>query len=258
MDGNRRFAKKVNIQKVKGHSKGFDKLSETLQWCLDIGVKEVTVYAFSIENYKRTKEEVDDLMNLSREKLKRLLEEKEVINEYGMKIRIIGNRSLLPQDITELMTEAEDMFKNNNKTILNIAFSYSAQDEITNAVNLSLRGLHEGSLNEEDLNVSLLSRCLYTADSPHPELVIRTSGETRLSDFLLWQSSCSYLHFTGVLWPEFSVWDFLWAIFKYQRVAEKLDELRNNLHPTGNFSPKAAQFLNKIQLGQLKNSIVPI
>lgn len=230
MDGNRRFARKTNVRKIEGHTKGFDKLSETLQWCLDIGINEVTVYAFSIENFKRSEEEVNDLLELTREKLKRLLEEKNKLMERGIKIRIIGNISLLPQDIIKLIAEAELYTKDNTKAILNVAFSYTAQDEMTNSVNQILKGLKSESLDISDVNIALFENCLYTGSSPPPDLIIRTSGETRLSDFLLCQGSFSYLHFTGVLWPELTAWDFLWAIFKYQIYCNTLKEARDEVN----------------------------
>ncbi|KAK9511581.1 hypothetical protein O3M35_000211 [Rhynocoris fuscipes] len=247
MDGNRRFAKKNNVEKLEGHSKGFDKLSETLQWCHDIGITEVTVYAFSIENFKRTKKEVDDLMRLTKEKFQRLLEESNKLMEYGLRIRVIGNRDYLPDDIVKIIAEAEYKTKDNNKTLLNVAFSYTSQDEITTAMNLTLQGLNSGEIEESDVNLNLLSSCLHTEDSPYPELIIRTSGETRLSDFLLWQGSCSYLHFTGVLWPELTLWDFIWALFKYQCVAKELDAARNNLQSLEPLSAKGLAYIDRIK-----------
>uniref|UniRef100_A0A0V0G5Q6 Alkyl transferase n=1 Tax=Triatoma dimidiata TaxID=72491 RepID=A0A0V0G5Q6_TRIDM len=259
MDGNRRFAKKKNVEKMEGHTKGFDKLSETLQWCLDIGITEVTVYAFSIENFKRSKGEVDDLMQLTKEKFKRLLEERDKLMEHGLRIRVIGNMGYLPEDIAKLAAEAEFMTKENNKTLLNVAFSYTAQDEITSAVNLTLQGLNNGELNVADINLNLLSKCLHTQNSPYPELIIRTSGETRLSDFLLWQGSCSYLHFTGVLWPELSLWHFLWAIFKFQCVCKNLDIVKNKLQSFPALSSNGSAFIDGVdtyRLDLIKKALV--
>lgn len=258
MDGNRRFARKNNVRKCEGHVKGFDKLSETLQWCLELGVKEVTVYAFSIENFKRSKEEVDDLMALTRDKFKALLAEREKLMEKGLRIRIIGNISLLSDDIVKMIAEVELLTKDNSKALLNVAFAYTAQDEMTNAVNLILKGVKSKELNEADLNTSLFNNCLFTKDSPPPELLIRTSGETRLSDFLLFQSSFSYLHFTGVLWPELSAWDFLWALFKYQRAystlaqAMKTGNLKQPLTCNGT---RFIESINKNHLNFLNNTL---
>lgn len=253
MDGNRRFARKNNVRKIEGHTKGFEKLSETLQWCLDVGVEIVTVYAFSIENFKRSEEEVNDLLELTREKLRRLLEEKEKLTERGIKIRIIGNLSLLPPDIIKLIAEAELITKDNSKAILNVAFSYTAQDEMTQSISQIVNGLKSGSLDESDVNMALFENCLYTRSIPPPELIIRTSGETRLSDFLLCQGSFSYLHFTGVLWPELTAWDFLWAIFKYQMFANDLKKAREESSSNSDLTINGLKFIEQIDKNHYRN-----
>lgn len=127
MDGNRRFASKSRIDKKQGHSRGFDKLSETLQWCLDLGIQEVTVYAFSIENFKRSNAEVDALMSLARDKFEKLLEEKDKLHEKGIRIQVIGNLKLLPRDILSSMAEAMLLTKNNKSAVLNVAFAYTSR-----------------------------------------------------------------------------------------------------------------------------------
>lgn len=187
MDGNRRFANKSKIKRHEGHVKGFEKLSETLQWCLDLGIKEVTVYAFSIENFKRSKDEVDSLMQLAREKFNRLLEERDKLNERGIKIKIIGNLKLLPKDICQKIAEAMLLTKNNKAAILNIAFAYTSRDEITTSIKSINGGLNNHVIDVDDISQSLLKGALYTSDSPEVDLLVRTSGEKRLSDFLLWQ-----------------------------------------------------------------------
>lgn len=187
MDGNRRFADKSHIEKREGHARGFDKLSETLQWCLDIGITEVTVYAFSIENFKRSSDEVESLMSLAREKFKKLLEERDKLHERGICIRIIGNLSLLPKDILKTMAEAVLLTKNNKTAILNVAFAYTSRDEITNSMKTIVKGVKNDEIDVEDINEALFSECLYTNKSTCPDLLVRTSGEVRFSDFLLWQ-----------------------------------------------------------------------
>lgn len=187
MDGNRRFAVKANMKKTEGHSKGFDKLSEVLQWCLDIGVQEVTVYAFSIENFKRSKEEVETVLNLAREKFKRLLEEKDKLKENGICVRIIGNMDHIPEDIRRTIAEAVLETRHLDRAILNVAFAYTSRDEITNSIETIMDGVDRGELEEKDIDDDLITQCLYTGDRPDPDLLVRTSGETRLSDFLLWQ-----------------------------------------------------------------------
>lgn len=190
MDGNRRYAVKTNlICKNEGHVKGFDKLSEALQWCQDIGIKEVTVYAFSIENFKRSDEEVRTLLQLVREKMLLLLEEKDKLNERGICIRVIGNLSLLPVDIQKLMAKAMLMTQGNSTAILNVAFAYTSRDEITESVKMIVKGVEDNDLLPQDVNEQLIRKCMYTRNSPDPDLLLRTSGEVRLSDFLLWQVS---------------------------------------------------------------------
>ncbi|XP_046629219.1 dehydrodolichyl diphosphate synthase complex subunit DHDDS isoform X1 [Neodiprion virginianus] len=233
MDGNRRYANKNGVKKVEGHTKGvskfcfrFDKLAETLQWCLELGIPEVTVYAFSIENFKRSEEEVNGLMELARQKFQNLLDEREKLMEHGVCIRAIGNLSLIPKDVQKLIAEAMIITKNNNRAFLNVAFSYTSRDEITNAVKDVVGGVVRGHIMTEDINEELISECLYTNHSPEPDLVIRTSGEVRFSDFLLWQTTCSCIYFTEVLWPEFTVWDLLAAVFYYQRCYTDLEAVK--------------------------------
>ncbi|PIK36391.1 putative dehydrodolichyl diphosphate syntase complex subunit DHDDS [Apostichopus japonicus] len=182
MDGNRRYARKSSIDRQEGHLQGFNKLAETLQWCLDLGITEVTVYAFSIENFKRSKDEVDGLMHLARQKFEKLLEEKNEIMKHGVCIRVLGDLTLLPKDVQEVVADAMYISRNNTS----------------------------------DISEEVLEKCFYTSHSPDPDLLIRTSGEVRLSDFLLWQSSYSVLAFVEVLWPEYSIWHFFQGILYYQ------------------------------------------
>lgn len=226
MDGNRRYANKNGVKKAEGHTKGFDKLTETLQWCLELGIPEVTVYAFSIENFKRSKEEVDGLMELARKKFQNLLDEREKLMEHGVRIRIIGNLSLIPKDMQRLIAEAMIITKDNNRAFLNVAFAYTSKDEMTHSVKEIVRGVEKADILPEDISEELISECLYTNHSPEPDLLIRTSGEVRFSDFLLWQTTCSLIYFTEVLWPEFSVWDLLAAVFYYQRCYADIEKVK--------------------------------
>ncbi|RMB91144.1 hypothetical protein DUI87_32280 [Hirundo rustica rustica] len=189
MDGNRRYAQKCHVERQQGHSQGFDKLAQTLRWCLNLGIREVTVYAFSIENFKRSKEEVDGLMDLARQKFSRLLEEQENLKKHGVCIRVLGDLPLLPVDIQELIAQAVLATRNYNKCFLNVCFAYTSRHEISNAVREMAWGVEQGLLEPSDVSESLLDKCLYTNNSPDPDLLIRTSGEVRLSDFLLWQKA---------------------------------------------------------------------
>ncbi|XP_067675918.1 dehydrodolichyl diphosphate synthase complex subunit DHDDS-like [Haliotis asinina] len=228
MDGNRRFAVKNSMEKAEGHLKGFDKLAETLDWCLDLGICEVTVYAFSIENFKRSKEEVDCLMELARKKFARLLEEKELIEKHGVCIRVLGNLRLLPTDVQKTIAEAVELTKHNNRAILNVCFAYTARDDMCTAMREMVEGVSKGLLKHSDISEDLLGKCLYTSQSRHLDLLIRTSGEVRLSDFLLWESSYSCLAFVKVLWPEFSIWHLYGAVLHYQRSYQAIQNAKLN------------------------------
>lgn len=217
MDGNRRYAQKNSMDRAQGHLMGFDKLTETLQWCLDLGITEVTVYAFSIENFKRSKEEVDGLMELARQKFTRLMQERELIHKHGVCFRVLGNLSLLPRDIQEIIAEAVHITKHNSRAILNICFAYTSREEICTAMREVGEGVQLGLIRESDISEPLLEKCLYTNRSPNPDLLLRTSGEVRLSDFLLWQTAFSVLSFMPVLWPEFSIWHLYAGVLHYQR-----------------------------------------
>ncbi|XP_071494705.1 dehydrodolichyl diphosphate synthase complex subunit DHDDS-like [Diadema antillarum] len=216
MDGNRRFAKKQSVQTIEGHSLGFEKLAETLQWCLDLGITEVTVYAFSIENFKRSREEVDGLMELARKKFLRLLEERDQIMKHGVCIRVIGDLNLLPRDVQEVVAEAMHISQHNTRATLNVCLAYTSRQEMASAVRDVAQGVEEGLLLPSDVSEELLEKCLYTNKSRDPDLLVRTSGEVRLSDFLLWQSGYSVLSFVNVLWPEFSIWHLFAAVLHYQ------------------------------------------
>lgn len=190
MDGNRRYANKLHLKTTTdGHIHGFDKLAEALQWCLDTGIEEVTVYAFSIENFKRSQSEVDTLMQMARDKFTKFLEERDRLNERGICIRIIGNWSMCPLDIQKCMADAVLLTRKNNKAFLNVAFAYTSRDEITDAVKTIVNGVRHNELELSDICDDLIRRCMYSGRSPDPDLLVRTSGETRLSDFLLWQVS---------------------------------------------------------------------
>lgn len=185
MDGNRRYAKSQQLRHIEGHSQGFEKMAKCLRWCLDIGIKEVTTFAFSIENFKRSDEEVNDLLDLAREKFQNIINDEAKLNEHGVRIMVIGNLSLLPEDLQKLIAKAMIITEHNYKLFLNIAFSYTSRDEMTQSVETILKLGDE--LKPEDINERLIEECLYTRHSPPPDLIFRTSGETRISDFMMWQ-----------------------------------------------------------------------
>ena len=155
--------------------------------CLELEIKEVTVFAFSIENFKRSQEEVDTLLSLAREKFAKLMEEKDKLMEKGVKIRVIGNMKLLPADLQKSIADAMLLTKDNDKSILNVAFAYTSRDEITHSIETIVKGVEADELKREDLHHSLIDKCLYTNHCSQVDLLVRTSGEMRFSDFLLWQ-----------------------------------------------------------------------
>lgn len=216
MDGNRRFAVKKKYERCVGHLLGFNKVSETLEWCSGLGVREVTLYAFSLENFKRSKEEVDCLMELAKNKFSALLDEKDLVMSHSLCVRIIGNLSYLPQDLQVILAQVVDFTKHNKKVFLNVCCAYTSQEEMTQAMRKMEGGVGRGSIVPSDIDEKLFEKSLYTSECSEPDILIRTSGEVRLSDFLLWQTSYSMLWFTSVLWPEFSRWHLYSVILLYQ------------------------------------------
>lgn len=196
MDGNRRFATKAGMaSSTDGHRLGFDKLAEALQWCLELGIAEATVYAFSIENFKRSPAEVETLMRLAGDKFEQLLGEVDRLHERGICIRVVGDWSMLPLPLQRSMAMAVLQTRHNRKATLNVAFAYTSRDEATAAIRAIAAEVADGGddvvsgLRPEDVTEELLRGCMYTRLSAEPELLVRTSGESRLSDFMLFQVS---------------------------------------------------------------------
>jgi ditrans,polycis-polyprenyl diphosphate synthase len=177
----------------------------------------VTVYAFAIDNFKRPAEEVNKLMDFARDMFQKLLDERHKLMDTGKCVRVIGDLSLLAPDIQQLVAEIVLLTKDNRHKVLNICFPYASRHEMTEALQELQICVRNGLIRESDINESLISKFLYTSQSSDPDLLVRTSGETRLSDFLLWQTSFSVIAFADVLWPEFTIWDLFSAILYYQR-----------------------------------------
>lgn len=186
-------------------------------------------------------------MDLAREKFQKLLEEKDKLMEESVCIRIIGNLSLLPDDLKKLMAQAVLLTKDNNKAILNIAFSYTSRDEIGHSVNTILEGINKNEIQMEDIDEDLISNCLYSHASPNPDILIRTSGEVRLSDFLLWQTGFTQICFNEVLWPEFSFWDLLGLVFKYQRSFSGVKNIQTEDHNNEKDNVRVNNFLKTLR-----------
>lgn len=224
MDGNRRWARKLKLEVHQGHAQGGEKLIESLEWCLDAGVEVVTVYAFSIENFKRPKSEVDEIMKLCEIKFREILERRETIHRNRVRVRVLGELSRLSPALQQLMRKI--MANTSNFTdgpLLNICFSYACRYDIANSVSTLVSMCDLGKIQYEDITDGSVASYLCTGfangNDPrtcYPDLLVRTSGETRLSDFLLWESCFSVLSFCNTLWPDLSAWDFVRMIIDYQ------------------------------------------
>jgi undecaprenyl diphosphate synthase len=215
MDGNGRWAKKHFLPKAMGHRKGAEALDRLLKDAKDSGVKYITVYAFSTENWKRSQEEVSAIMGLLREYINRYFLENE---NNTLKVDSVGDLTALSPDLQEDIARLKEISKNRTGINLRIGMNYGGRDEITRAVKQIVQDAKDGKINPEDVTEQLISSRLDTGDIPDPELIIRTSGEYRTSNFLLWQSAYSEYYFTDKLWPDFTIDDFNDAIKYYQGI----------------------------------------
>ncbi len=199
MDGNGRWAKKRGMPRSVGHQKGAAVFKTISRYCRDCGIKYLTVYAFSTENWKRSSEEVSGIMNLFREYLKDVKN----YTKENIRVKFIGDRSVLDDDIVALMEDTEKTSEAYDSMTLNIAINYGGIPEITNAARICAEKVKNGELSVEDIAAEVIEKELYTGSQPAPDLIIRTGGEYRLSNFLTWQSAYSELYFCDVLWPDF-------------------------------------------------------
>ena len=223
MDGNRRFAQKLGMEPVKGHLAGSDKLEEVMNWCIELGINVLTVYAFSTENIKRNKDEADFLMKMFAENFRKVGDD-ERVHKNKIRIKAIGKIENLPKNVQDAIKYAEEKTKNYDKYFFNIAVAYGGREEILNAVKRIAEDVKKGKINEEDINEKLMSSYLYTSNLPDPDLILRTSGEERISNFLLWQIAYSELYFADVYWPGLRKIDFLRAIKSYQERQRRFGE----------------------------------
>ncbi|MFS0915901.1 isoprenyl transferase [Brevibacillus sp. 179-C 1.1 NHS] len=218
MDGNGRWANKRSLPRVAGHRAGMKAVKEVVKVADEIGVRYITMYAFSTENWKRPRDEVDFLMKLPQEFLSTELDE---LIERGVRIRMLGSKSELPSHTLKALLEAEEKTKDNSGLQLNFALNYGGRDELAKAFSVMAAQVKAGELQPEQLNEELISSYLYTSEIPDPDLLIRTSGEIRLSNFMLWQLAYTELWFTDVLWPDFTREHFYQAIVEYQGRARR-------------------------------------
>lgn len=213
MDGNGRWAQTHNRPRDFGHQRGAKVLEKISLYANEIGITYMTVYAFSTENWSRPEKEVKGLMNLLRRYLKGHIKDS---NKNNLKIKIIGDARDLPEDIQDLITQLEDITKDKNGMILNIALNYGGRDEIIRGIHKLLGDVANGTIDGSQVDEVMFSKYLDTANTPDPDLLIRTSGEQRLSNFLTWQSAYSEFYFTDCLWPDFSEDEFDNALEVYK------------------------------------------
>jgi tritrans,polycis-undecaprenyl-diphosphate synthase [geranylgeranyl-diphosphate specific] len=215
MDGNRRFAQELGWGALEGHKMGRKKLEEVVEWCRDLGIKILTLYAFSTENLNRDEEEVATLMKMFAENFRKIGDDKR-IHQHRIKVQVIGQRELLPKEVQESIQYAEEKTKDYDNYIINLAVAYGGRQEILRAIKDLVKDAKEGKIDIDSIDEDLFSSRLYTGDLPDPDLILRTSGEERISNFLLWQLAYSELYFADVYWPGLRKIDFLRAIRSYQ------------------------------------------
>ena len=211
-DGNRRWAKKHKLPSLQGHKKGYEKLQELCNWCEERGVKALTAFGFSTENWNRSEAEVSYLMKLLEDGIKSFKNDKKLTNK-SVRVRIIGQKDRLPKSLQETIQEVETFTKNNTKLYLNLAVSYGGKWDILNAI----KKIVEDKIPAEKIDEKLFESYLSTAGLPNPDLIIRAGGEMRLSNFVLWQAAYSELYFSPKLWPDFNKKDFDLALSEFNR-----------------------------------------
>lgn len=214
MDGNGRWAKKRGLIRSFGHRAGMEAVKRIVKASSKIGIKYLTLYAFSTENWRRPVNEINVLMNLLVEYLSKEITE---LNQNNVKINFIGDLTNIPNKCIKQIREAEELTKNNEGLVLNIALNYGGRNEIVNAVKKICKDAINNNIEITDIDENMVSRYLFTAGQPDPDLLIRPSGELRLSNFLLWQSAYSELWFSDILWPDFTEDDLYKAIEDYQK-----------------------------------------
>ncbi|WP_461532092.1 isoprenyl transferase [Sinomicrobium sp.] len=229
MDGNGRWAKQRGKLRVFGHENGAKSVREVVEGCAELGVKQLTLYAFSTENWNRPKLEVDTLMRLL---ITSLGKELKTLNKNDIRLNVIGSRELLPNAVLKKLEAAIEKTRNNSRMTLTIALSYGSRDEIVHAVKAIGTKVKNNIISVEDIDESVINEHLYTQDLPDVDLLIRTSGELRISNFMLWQIAYAELYFTETLWPDFNKEKLYEAILNYQnrerrfgKTSEQLNEI---------------------------------
>lgn len=217
MDGNGRWAQKRGLPRYKGHIEGAKTFRKIGEFAGDLGIECLTFYAFSTENWKRPPEEVAAIMDLFREYLRELDERKAENEEKGIKVNFIGDRTGIPKDILKMMGYSERITRKKDHVILNIAINYGGRQEILHSVQALAKEVEKGKLKASEITEEMISDHLYTGGLPDPDLIIRPSGEYRLSNFLLWQSAYSEFWYSDILWPDFTEEDFTAALREFEK-----------------------------------------
>ena len=230
MDGNGRWAKKRNLERIVGHQKGLESAREIVKFCKEAEIKALTLYAFSIENWRRPKKEVQALMNFLK---KYILKESKELLKNNIRLNAIGNIEDMPPSVVRILNEAVEKTKRCNGMIVNLALSYGGRDEIIQAIKKIVKEVKQGRLKEDDITEEIFSNYLFTKDLPDPDLLIRTSGEMRLSNFLLWQMAYTEIYVTEILWPDFKREDMIRALTNYQSRERRFGRISEQLTTIG-------------------------
>jgi undecaprenyl diphosphate synthase len=230
MDGNGRWAKKRNLERIVGHQKGIESAREIVKFCREAGIKVLTLYAFSIENWRRPKKEVQALMNLLK---KYIVKESKELLKNNICLKTIGNIDDMPPSVARILNEIVEKTKTCSGMIVNLALSYGGRDEIIRAIKKIVQAVKQGSLKEDNITEGIFSNYLFTKDLPDPDLLIRTSGEMRLSNFLLWQMAYTEIYVTEILWPDFKREDMVRALINYQSRERRFGRISEQLTTIG-------------------------
>jgi undecaprenyl diphosphate synthase len=227
MDGNGRWAKQKGLLRALGHESGTKSVREAVEYSAELGINNLTLYAFSTENWNRPKLEVDTLMKLLVSSLKK---EIKTLQKNNIKLMAIGNLSLLPKKVYKELNEVIEKTKTNNRMSLTLALSYGSREELINAIKDISNKVKNNIISPENIDESIINEHLYTRNLPEVDLLIRTSGEQRISNFLLWQIAYAELYFTHVLWPDFTKENLYEAIIEYQKRERRFGKTSEQLN----------------------------
>ena len=229
MDGNGRWARNQGLKRILGHQKGVESVRQTVEAAAELGIEALTLYAFSTENWKRPKYEVDTLMSLL---VKSLKKELSTLQKNNIRLNTIGKINELPEKARKQLLEVIDLTKDNKQMVLTLALNYGGQEEIVNALKCISKKIVNNQLEVEEIDEKVINNHLYTFTLPVVDFLIRTSGEKRISNFLLWQIAYAELYFTDVLWPDFRKKDFYEAILNYQSRERRFGKTSEQIEST--------------------------